>query len=199
MFPHFILRIKGFTTIPLRVVQSVCSAAIGSRRACSWKGCSRSGFTDSDVATLFAEANVTYQRPAVVLPHSSLVRFTRCLNNGIRLGFRGEEPYHYVKSHWPRYLKSAHLSPRANLEGFAEALKDANDETGFLLISDSLHCDASESGIHSYWHVTSLHFDDQAQTVDARAIEVGVKGAFDDVSPYCLLYDNRYHGLTWLE
>lgn len=138
--------------------------------------------TDPDIPTLFAEANVTYQRPAVVLPHSSLVRFTRCLNDGIRVGFRSEAAYQYVATHWTRYLESPHLSPRANLHGYADALKDANDETGFLLITDSLHCDGSETGMHSYWHVSALLFDERARTVDARAIEVGVKEAYDDVS-----------------
>jgi hypothetical protein len=141
-----------------------------------------SSHVDPDVPSLFARANVTYQRPAVVLPHSSLVRYTRCLLDGIRVGFESQEAYDYAETHWPVYLDAPHLTPRGNAEGFAGTLMDKNNETGFLLISESLHCDASESGLHSYWHVSKLDFDDETKTVSATAVEVGVDGAFDDVS-----------------
>jgi len=102
--------------------------------------------------------------------------------DGIKIGFESDMAYDYVEQHWPLYLDAPHLTPRGNAEGFAQTLKDSNNQTGFLLISESLHCDASESGLHSYWHVSALEFDHETKTVSATAVEVGVDGAFDDVS-----------------
>lgn len=107
--------------------------------------------------------------------------------DGIRIGFESDVAYDYVEQHWPLYLDAPHLTPRGNAEGFAKTLKDSNNQTGFLLISESLHCDATESGLHSYWHVSALEFDDESKTVSATAVEVGVDGAFDDVSGLALV------------
>jgi hypothetical protein len=115
---------------------------------------------DPEMATMFAEANITYQHPAVILPHSDLIRYTFCRNDGIEIGFHSLKAYDYVRSHWT-----------------VDALADEK----FLLITESLHCNDADVGLHVYWLVSKLDFNDRQQTVIATAVEVPLSQAYDDV------------------
>lgn len=109
---------------------------------------------------MFAEANITYQHPAVILPHSDLIRYTHCLTQGIEIGFHSLRAYEYVKSHWT---------------------VDAMADEQFLLITESLHCNDADIGMHVYWLVSHLEFNDRQQTVVATAKEVPLAKAYNDV------------------
>lgn len=116
---------------------------------------------DPEMATMFAEANITYQHPTVILPHSDLIRYTFCLNDGIELGFHSRRAYDYVKEHWT---------------------VDEFGDDKFILITESLHCNQADKGFHVYWMVSKLDFADDTQTVTATATEVPLAKAFNDVS-----------------
>ena len=113
----------------------------------------------------FAEANVTYQYPTVILPHSNLVSSLECEPYGLQIGFSDETAYDFVESHWT-----------------------TNNGEGFLLVTTSLSCNAADQGLHVYWLVDSLSYNDANMTVFVTAKEVGTEDAYGEVSrPSALL------------
>lgn len=111
------------------------------------------------MATMFAEANITYQHPAVIIPHSDLIRYTFCLNNGIEIGFQSAAAYEYAKTHWT-----------------------VEQGGKFLLVTESLHCNAADVGNHVYWLASEFQHRDEDKVITAIAEEVGLNKAYNDVS-----------------
>lgn len=71
------------------------------------------------------------------------------------------EAYDYVKTHWA---------------------VDHSAEKTFMIITESLHCNEADVGLHVYWMVSNLDFDDENQRVIIMAEEVPLAKAFNDVS-----------------
>lgn len=106
----------------------------------------------------FAELNVTFQYPTVMLPYSSYVKDFECESYGLDVTFNDLDAYNFAKANWTTY-----------------------GEKGFLLVTPSLHCNAADDGEHVYWLVHSISFDDQTKTVKVVAEEVAVENAMGEV------------------
>ncbi|KAJ1561726.1 hypothetical protein HK405_003028 [Cladochytrium tenue] len=113
------------------------------------------GTTDLDLDHIFATVNVTLQYDAVVLPHSEYVSDLVCDSAGLDVYFSDEEAYEYVKTNWP--------------------------SSEFLLITDSLNCSQYEDGVHTYWLVAGLGFNDATRSVQVDGEEIAVENALDEV------------------
>lgn len=118
------------------------------------------GNPDTSIEHQFAEMNLTYQYPTVVLPHSAYVSGIQCLPNGqgLEIDFNSTDAYNYVKSHWTN--------------------------GSFLLVTYSLGCEANtgeEAGDHVYWLVKDLVYDDGKLSVRVDAAEVAYEDAMDEV------------------
>lgn len=116
---------------------------------------------DTSIPYLFAEANVTYQYPTVVLPNSAYISSVLCEPYGLDVNFNSAEAYNYVETHW--------------------STNGTNGTNGFLLVTDSLHCNAADDGVHVFWLVSNLTFVDSNHTVQVTATEVAVENAYDQV------------------
>lgn len=114
---------------------------------------------DYNTATFFANANITYQYPTVVLPHSALISYTECVPGGFEIGFARSEAFNYVQKAWT-------ILPHRAL----------------TLVSSSLECDSAGPGSHSYWNVTDLSFNPTTMSVTAKADEVELRHAYQKVS-----------------
>lgn len=121
--------------------------------------------TDGNSPYLFAEANVTYQYPTVILPHSALISSVQCASDGLIITFDNAAAYQYVKSHWT-----------------------LNNGQGFLLVAEWQACmggSAEDGGGHVYYLVSALGYDDSKETVHVTARILAIENALDEVSPYC--------------
>lgn len=115
--------------------------------------------TDTTTQYVFAEANVTYQYPTIVLPHTNFVSDAKCTANGLQLVFADSAAYAFVKKNW--------VVPKQ----------------GLILVTWSLHCNAADDGLHVYWQVMSFAFNDATMTVTVVAQEVAIENALHEVSP----------------
>lgn len=111
---------------------------------------------------MFAEANVTYQFPTVVLPHSALVSSVACVSDGLAITFADSTAYKYVEANWNTY-----------------------NGQGFLLVADWQPCmggSEADKGGHVYYLVTGLSYNDATMTVHATAREIEIQNALGQVS-----------------
>ena len=106
----------------------------------------------------FAEANVTYNYPTVILPHSNLISKVQCEPYGLSIQFNDLRAYQYVEHNW------------------------VVGKEGLLLVTSSLHCNEADDGPHVYWLVHSLGFNDANMTVSVNATEIAVEDAYGQVS-----------------
>ncbi|KAK8847340.1 hypothetical protein IAR55_005197 [Kwoniella newhampshirensis] len=132
---------------------------------------STKGGKESKEPYLFAEANMTFQYPTVLLPHSSYIKSVTCLGGktgtyGIEIDFNNAKAFEFVEEHWS---------------------KDHRDnQEGFLIVTESLQCNehGNDDNVHVYWLVEKLDFEDENQCykVKVAALEIDVKNACDEVS-----------------
>jgi hypothetical protein len=111
------------------------------------------------VPQLFAEAQMSYNYPTVVLPNSAYISSINCTNTGLVIDFNNPEAYQFVNANWT-----------------------TNNGEGFLLITYSLECNLAQDGYHVYWLVDALSYDDATQSVTATAEEVATADALGNVS-----------------
>lgn len=111
--------------------------------------------TDGSMPYIFAEANATYQYPTVVLPHTNYVSSMKCTPTGLQVTFSRRDAYAFVKANWKT--------------------------VPFLLITESLHCNAADDGLHVYWLVSKLGYDDANMVVQVTAAEIAVENALKQV------------------
>lgn len=118
--------------------------------------------TDSSTTDpyVFAEANVTYQYPTVILPHSALISSVACASDGLLITFDDKTAYDYVHTHWTIGTE------------------------GFLLVADWQACmggSSADAGGHVYYLVTGLTFNDSTMQVHVIAHVVVIENALDQV------------------
>jgi hypothetical protein len=115
---------------------------------------------DTSIEHLFAETNMTFQYPAVILPHSSHVYSISCLSSGIAVTFSNTTVYQFVQHNW------------------------SVGTTGFLLITPSLGCTETtvDQGFWTYWLVSAISFDDATMSVSVVAVEIATENALNQVS-----------------
>lgn len=118
------------------------------------------GNPDMSIEHQFAEMNLTYNYPTVILPHSDYISDIKCLPNGqgLEIDFNSTDAYNYVKTHWTN--------------------------GSFLLVTYSLGCEANtgeEAGDHVYWLVHDLVFNDAQHSVRVDAQEIAYEDAADEV------------------
>lgn len=111
--------------------------------------------TDGSMPFIFAEANATYQYPTVVLPHTNYVSSMTCTPTGLQVNFSSKQAYDFVKANWKT--------------------------VPFLLITESLHCNAADNGLQVYWLVSKLGYDDGKMVVQVTASEIAVENALKQV------------------
>ncbi|KAJ9123890.1 hypothetical protein QFC22_000678 [Naganishia vaughanmartiniae] len=120
----------------------------------------QNGTTDTSIEHLFAEVNTTYMYPTVTIPHTALISSVTCLANGTELAiaFNSTTAYQYAMTHW------------------------TVGKEGFLLVTDTIGCSASNDGQHTYWLVSGLTYNDATSTITAKVTELAVADALDNVS-----------------
>ncbi|KAJ9097591.1 hypothetical protein QFC21_004625 [Naganishia friedmannii] len=118
------------------------------------------GTIDTSIEHLFAEVNTTYMYPTVTIPHTALISSVTCLANGTELAiaFNSTDAYQYAMTHW------------------------TVGKEGFLLVTDTIGCSASNDGQHTYWLVSGLTYNNATSTVIAKVTELAVADALDNVS-----------------
>ena len=115
----------------------------------------------SEVPYLFAEANVTYQYPTVILPHSALISSVQCESDGLLITFEDGTAYNYVKTHWT-----------------------TNHDQGFLLVAEWQACmggSAADAGGHVYYLVSGLGYEDGKASVHISGKVIAIENAMDQV------------------
>lgn len=117
------------------------------------------GTVDPSIPHYFAEANMTFNYPTVILPYSAYVSNMSCAPDGLDVAFSSLDAYNFAKSNWTTH-----------------------GSKGFLLVTPSLHCNAADDGEHVYWLVHKLVFDDATKTVHVTAEEIAVENAVGEVS-----------------
>jgi hypothetical protein len=111
---------------------------------------------------IFAEANITFQYPTVILPQSAYVSSLTCEPYGLQIGFNDTSAYQYVEQHWP---------------------SAANNSGSFMLVTNSMDCNDVNDGIHVYWLVDKLTYIDGNMTIDVTAQEIAIEDAYGEVCP----------------
>lgn len=109
---------------------------------------------------LLAIANLTFQYPAVLLPHSAYIDWVSCEDNGLLIQFNDRGASEFVRENW-----------------------NCTDED-FLMVTEPLHCNKdADPGTHIYWLVTNLEFENQdgCLKVKACASEIDVNSACGEV------------------
>ncbi len=109
---------------------------------------------------LLAVANLTFQYPAVLLPHSAYIDWVACEDNGLLMQLNDRGAFEFVRKNW---------NPAAE---------------DFLMVTEPLQCNNdADPGAHIYWLVTNIEFEDQngCMKVKVCASEIDVSGACDEV------------------
>ena len=112
---------------------------------------------DTSLSHIFADVNMNFGQPTVVLENSAYIKSVSCSKYGLGVYFNNVDSFHYAEKQWTSLGRD------------------------FYLVSFSDGCERANAGHRTFWHVTGVSFDVTKGLAEAKCTEVGMENAAHNV------------------